>query len=41
MSCCKRMVTIEIKTIHLNRGAAFCTKPGPVLSLFQRMMGEA
>lgn len=27
MSCCKRMVTIEMKTIHLNRGAAFCTKP--------------
>lgn len=26
MLCCRRMVTIEIK-IHLNRGAAFCTKP--------------
>lgn len=26
MLCCRRMVTIEIK-IHLNGGAAFCTKP--------------
>ena len=26
MLCCRRTVTIEIK-IHLNRAAAFCTKP--------------
>ena len=28
MSCCRRMVTIGINTLHLNRGAARRTKPG-------------
>lgn len=35
------MVTIEIRTASLNRGAAFCSEPGPVLSLFPRMTGKA
>lgn len=28
VSCCRRMVTIEIHTVYLNRGAACCTRPG-------------
>lgn len=35
------MVTIEIRTASLNRGAAFCSEPQPVLSLFPRMTGKA